>query len=77
MNRVLANSATKTKWSDASIFEYRIATSGETLQIVAESTSLNKHLESSGASNPFKIVGRNLRLLLAQVSRLGHASSKR
>jgi hypothetical protein len=77
MDRVLANGATNAKWSDASSFEYRIATSGEALQIVAESTSLDKHLEASGPSNPFKIVGRNLRRLLAQVSRLGQASSKR
>jgi hypothetical protein len=77
MDRILANGATKAKWGDASIFEYRIATSGETLQIVAENTSLDKHLKAPGASNPFKIVGRNLRLLLAQVSRLGHASPKR
>jgi hypothetical protein len=76
MDRVLANGATKAKWSDASSFEYRIATSGEALQIIAESTLLDKHLEASGPSNPFKIVGRNLRRLLAQVSRLGQASPK-
>jgi hypothetical protein len=77
MDRVLANGATNSKWSDALSFEYRIATSGETLRIVAESNSLDKHLEAPGSSNPFKIVGRNLRRLLAQVSRLGQTSSKR
>jgi hypothetical protein len=79
MDRVLANAATKAKLRDVASFEYHLAPSGETLQIAAESSSLDKHLEPSGPdlSSPLKIVGRNLRRLLAQVSRLGQASSKR
>jgi hypothetical protein len=75
MDRVLANAATKAKSRDVASFEYQVAPSGEALHITAESSSLNKHLEPSGPSNPLKIVGRSLRRLLAQVSRLGQTPS--
>jgi hypothetical protein len=76
MNRVLANPATKAKWRDAESFEYYVAPSGEALQIAAESSSMDRRPEPSGLSNPLKIVGRNLRHLLAQIARLGQTSTK-
>jgi hypothetical protein len=76
MNRVLANTAIKAKWRDAESFEYHVEPSGEALQIAAESGSPDKRKQSGGLSNPLKIVGRNLRHLLAQISRLGQASPK-
>jgi hypothetical protein len=75
-DRVLANGATKAKWRDVASFEYHVTPSGEALQIAAESSSLDKRLEPSGPSNPLTIVGRNLRRLLAQLSRLGQAPAK-
>jgi hypothetical protein len=75
-DRVLANAATKAKWRDVASFEYQVAPSGEALQIAAESSSLDKRLEPSGPSNPLTVVGRNLRRLLAQLSRLAQAPTK-
>jgi hypothetical protein len=72
-DQVLANAATKAKWRDVARFEYQVAPSGEALRIAAESSSPDKRLQPSGPSNPLTVVGRNLRRLLAQLSKLAQA----
>jgi hypothetical protein len=75
-DRVLANAATKAKWRDLASFEYQVAPSGEALQIAAESNSPDKRLEPSGPLNPLTVLGRDLRRLLAKLSRLAQAPTK-
>jgi hypothetical protein len=73
---VLANAATKAKWRDLASFEYQVAPSGAALQIAAESNSPDKRLEPSGPLNPLTVLGRDLRRLLAKLSRLAQAPTK-
>jgi hypothetical protein len=75
MDRELANPVTNTKSHDVASFDYSIASSGDALRIAAESSSVSKLADRSGASNPLTSVQRGLARLLAQVSRIRQVSS--
>jgi hypothetical protein len=74
MDRELANPATNTKSHDVASFDYSITSSGDALRIAAESSSVSKLADRSGASNPLTSVQRGLARLLAQVSRIRQVS---
>jgi len=74
MDRELANPATSTKSHDLASFDYSITRSGDALRIAAESSSVSKLADRSGASNPLTSMQRGLARLLAQVSRIRQVS---